>query len=323
MTSLRKYWNRFWFQAASPDNLGLCRIVLFGSMFLYYILTPRLFPSWGYLGDFAPWGSVSRAFWNPVWLMSVLHLAPASAQVMQATQIVWKVALLFSCVGLFTRLSTAISFAFGIYLFGVAASFGRIHHTEHVLIFSFLIMACSRCGDAWSIDELIRKKRSPAIQEPPEMSGEYTWPVRLIWVVIALIYFAAGISKVRHSGFEWIFSESMSNYLTSHAYHISVTDPLTSWGPAIARTVMIPRMLAAFGVIVELAMPLALFSRRARWVLVPCVAAMQFGIAVLLGPNFYQITICQLLWVPWDRVVAHLTNANESQHTLPVVYDEA
>ena len=55
MTSLRKHWNRFWFEAASPDNLGLCRIILFGTMFLYYVLTPRLFPSWGYREDFAPW----------------------------------------------------------------------------------------------------------------------------------------------------------------------------------------------------------------------------------------------------------------------------
>jgi Vitamin K-dependent gamma-carboxylase len=323
MTSLRQYWNHFWFEAAAPDNLGLCRIILFGSMFLYYLLTPRLFPSWGYLGNFAPWGSVSHAFWNPVWLMSVLHLPPASSQVLEVMQIAWRAALLFSCVGLFTRIATAISFGFGLYLFGVAASFGRIHHTEHVLIFSFLIMAIARCGDAWSVDALLRKARAPAVLESPVMSGEYTWPVRLIWVVIALIYFAAGISKVRHSGFEWINSDTMRDFLVSHAYHISVADPLTSWGPALARTVMIPRMLAACGMILELALPIALFSRRSRWVLVTSVAVMQFGVAVLLGPNFYQITICQLLWVPWDRVVAHLTRVIKARHRYSVVYDRA
>jgi hypothetical protein len=316
MTSLRQRWNHFWFQAASPDNLGLCRIVLFGTMFLYYMIMPRLFPSWGYLENFVPWGSVSRVFWSPVWLISVLHLPPASTEVLETVQIAWRASLLFSCVGLFTRVSTAISFGFGLYLFGVAASFGRIHHTEHILIFSFLIMACSRCGDAWSIDALIRKAKAPAIPETREMSGEYTWPVRLIWVVIALIYFAAGISKLRHSGFEWITSDSMSNYLISHAYHISVTDPLTSWGPALTRTVVIPKMLAAFGMILELALPIALFSRRARWVLAPSVALMQLGVAVLLGPNFYQITICQLLWVPWDHVVARVIHGGETRPKL-------
>jgi hypothetical protein len=320
MTSLRRQWNHFWFEAASPDNLGLCRIVLFGTMFLYYTLMPSLFPSWGYLEDFVPWGSVSRAFWNPVWLMAVLHLPAASTQVLGTMQIIWRAALLLSCIGLFTSISTAISFAFGLYFCGMEVSFGKIHHMDHVLIFSFLIMAFSRCGDAFSVDSWIRKPRAAAIQEPPAMSGEYTWPIRLIWVVIALIYFAAGVSKLRHSGFEWIDSDTMSHYLISHQYHISAADPLSSWGAALARRAMIPRLLAATSLILELAMPIALFSRRSRWVLVPGAAAMQFGIAVLMGPPFYQLILCQLLWVPWDRVLAQVAHRSEARHRYPVEY---
>src|SRR5579863_9517 len=228
MTSLRRLWNHFWFEDASPDNLGLCRIVLFGTMFLYYVFAPRIFPSRGYLADFVPWGSVSRVFWSPVWLISVLHLPPASTQVLGVMQTTWRIALLFGCIGLFTRVSTAICFVFGLYFFGLPASFGRIHHTEHVLIFSFLIMAFSRCGDAWSVDALIRKGRAGAVKEPPALSGEYTWPVRMIWVVMALMYFAAGVSKIRHSGFEWINSDTMATFLIAHAYHISMADQLTS-----------------------------------------------------------------------------------------------
>jgi hypothetical protein len=301
-----KRWNHFWFEAVSPDNLGLCRIILFGTMFLFYVLTPLFFPSWGFLQDFAPWGSVSRIFWNPdpVWLISFLHVPPASMQVLEAMQIVWRAALLLSCIGLFTGISTAVSFGLGIYLFGMEASFGEIHHFEHVLIFAFLMMAFSPCGDAWSIDVLIRRARVGAIEEPSAKSGEYTWPVRMIWVVIVSIYFAAGVSKVRHSGFEWIDSDNMRNLLMSGYYHISNADPLTSWGLVVSRSVTIPRLMAAGSMILELTLPLALFSQRCRWVLIPSVAAMQFGIAVLMGPNFYQIILCQLLWVPWDRVLA-------------------
>src|SRR5579864_2229064 len=105
---------------------------------------------------------------------------------------------------------------------------------EHVLVFSFLIMAFSRCGDAWSIDALIRKWRSNKTHSPVDpagMSGEYTWPVRMIWVVITLIYFAAGVSKVRHSGFEWVTGDTMRYILIWHSYHTANTDPLTHWGP--------------------------------------------------------------------------------------------
>lgn len=316
MTSLRNHWNHFWFEAASPDNLGLCRIILFGTMFLFYVLVPSLFPSWGLLENFAPWGTVSHVFWNPVWLISVLHISAPSAQLLDVIQIVWRASLLFSSIGLFTRVSTALSSALAIYLFGIAASFGRIHHMEHVVVFSFLIMAFSRCGDAWSIDALIRKwraNRSHRPVDPVEMSGEYTWPVRMIWVVITLIYFAAGIAKVRHSGFAWITSDTMSHILIWHSYHAASADPLTHWGLMLSRSAVASRMLAACGMGFELAMPLVLFSKRVRYVLIPCMVAMQMGIALMVGPNFYQMILCQLLWVPWDRVVVYVTGPGEGR----------
>jgi predicted DCC family thiol-disulfide oxidoreductase YuxK len=323
LTTLRKRWDRFWFEASSPDNLGLCRIILFGTMFLFYISTPRLFPSWGYHEDFTLWGPVSRVFWRPVWLMAVLHLPPVSAQVLEILQFVWRAALALSCIGLFTRISTGTSFILGLYLFGVPVSFGKIHHQEHVLIFSFFIMAFSRCSDAWSIDSLIRKARAGAIQQPAVLSAEYTWPVRMIWAVIALTYFAAGISKLRHSGFDWINSDNMSYFLTSSYYHIADAEPFTSWGLQIARSAMMSRMFAGIGVFLELSMIFTLFSRRSRWVLVPSVAAMQFGIAAMMGPNFYQMIICQLLWVPWDHVVARVTRPNNVRQKYTVLYDGA
>ena len=135
MRSLRSHWNHFWFEPALPDNLGLCRIILFRRD--VSVLRARalgLLPSWGFLENFVPWGSVSHAFWNSGLVDLGASLLPApSAQLLEAIQIVWRAALLFSCIGLFTGVATALSFALGVYLFGVAASFGRIHHMEHVL----------------------------------------------------------------------------------------------------------------------------------------------------------------------------------------------
>ena len=62
--------------------------------------------------------------------------------------------------GIATRASTAVSFVFGIYLMGLPNSFGRTHHLDQLLIWAFLVMAFSRCGDAWSVDALIRKARA-------------------------------------------------------------------------------------------------------------------------------------------------------------------
>lgn len=68
-------------------------------------------------------------------------------------------------------------------------------------------------------------------------------------------------------------------------------------------------MLAATTLAVEVGYPLALVSRKARWVLVPGTCGMLIGIRVLMGPSFPQLLICSLFWVPWDRLGARLRKA--------------
>ena len=305
MKSLGQRWNRFWFEPASADNLGLCRILLYGSMLAFYVLSPLLFKSWGWHQDFSLWGNVSRAFWNPVWLFQVLHLPQLSTGPLIVMQSAYRLALLLSCVGLLTRASTAASFILAAYLFGLPNNFGKIHHLDQLLLWVFMVMAFSRCGDAWSIDALIRKARAKAINAAtePVPSGEYTWPVHLIWVISAMVYVEAGASKLRHSGIQWITTPTMQNYLLQAYYHVSDSEPLSSWGLFFARSDWLSRVLAGTSLLFELGIIIALFSRRSRWILVPGVVLMQTGIAFLMGPNFYQMIMCQALWVPWDRVV--------------------
>ncbi len=323
--SIGQRWNRFWFEPVSADNLGLCRIILYGSIFLFYLLSPVLFKSWGWHADFTPWGKVSSVFWTPVWLFRTLHLPQLSTTSLIAVQTVWWLALAMSCVGLLTRFSTSISFIFGAYLFGLPNNFGRIHHLDHLLLWAFLVMAFSRCGDAWSVDVLIRKARARTAAAEKELapSGEYTWPVHLIWVISAMVYFEAGVSKLRHSGINWITSETMGNFLLRGYYHVSDSEPLTSWGLFIARYHWLSSTVAACSLLLEVGFVIALFSRRARWVLVPGIVAMQMGIALFMGPNFYQMMMCQALWVPWDRVVGSIAARYAGRGTYALVFDGA
>ena len=143
-------------------------------------------------------------------------------------------------------------------------------------------------------------------QKDPLPSGEYTWPVHLIWVISAVIYLEAGLSKLRHSGISWVTTNIMRSYLMRAYYHVSDSEPLAPWGLWIAQSRHLSSLFAAGAVMLEVGFVIALFSRRSRWVLVPGVVAMQTGIAVLMGPNFYQMIMCQAMWVPWDRVVSWL-----------------
>jgi predicted DCC family thiol-disulfide oxidoreductase YuxK len=324
MRSLGRHWNHFWFEPASPDNLGLCRIFLYGTMFLFYVFSPLLFKSWGWHENFTLWGKVSPAFWTPVWLFSVLHLPQLSTGPLIAIQSLWWVALALSCVGLFTRVSTATSFIFGGYLFGLPNNFGKIHHLDQLLFWVFLVMAFSRCGDAWSIDALIRKARansSAALDPAP--SAEYTWPVHLIWVISAVVYAEAGLSKLRHSGFAWITTATMQNYLLQAYYHVSDSEPLTSWGLFFGGHHWLASALAGVSLVFEIGILFALFSPKSRWILVPGVVGMQTGIALFMGPNFYQMIMCQALWIPWDRVVDKLASRFGGPKKYALAFDGA
>jgi predicted DCC family thiol-disulfide oxidoreductase YuxK len=321
MKWIAQHWNNFWFSPASADNLGLCRVIFYGSMLLFYLLTPLLFPTWGWHENFSDWGKVSLVFWQPIWLFAQFHIPRFSIELLTAIELTWRISLALSCIGLFTRLSTAVSFILGIYLFGLPNSFGKTHHLDILMVFCFLILAFSRCGDAWSVDCLIRKAGHGSLARSRTLSGEYTWPVRAIWVVTSLVLFAAGFSKLRHSGLQWITGDTMAIFLIQANYHVTDAEPLTSWGLNLAQYTRLSHLLAAAAVMLEITFPIALFSRRARWFIVPSGALMQLGIAALLGPNFYQMMLCYSLWVPWDRVAARLKKQHGNQNKYVLLFD--
>lgn len=284
-------WNRFWFAPSLPTNLAWCRILFFGAMFLFYLPT-----------DYTAWADVSPVFWEPIWLFARFHLPMAPKGVLTVMQITWRVALVFSCVGLFTRGMTVVAFILGLYILGLPNNFGTEYHYDTLVVMAFGIMAVSQSGDAWSLDRLRMRRAEDDQLTRSSASGEYTWPIRLIQFVMAMTFFAAGIAKFRHSGWAWATSNTMSIMLVQNQYHIANADPLTTLGLTIASHPWLCFLFAGGAMTLETIYPLALVSVGARVVIVPAVFLMQVGIRALMGPTFNQYLICNLFWVPWDRV---------------------
>jgi hypothetical protein len=193
----------------------------------------------------------------------------------------------------------AVAFVLGTYLMGLPHNFGQTQHFDTLVVFASAALALSRAADACAVDALLARHRSPA---PRPDAGEYTWPIRFVWVAMSVIFCAAGISKLRHSGLEWIFSDNMAMLLRRQQYHISDGEPLTSWGIMVARHAWLARGTALASVSIETLFPLALFFRPARYVLVPAGFAMLIGIRMLMGPTFEQFMMCDVFWVPWASV---------------------
>jgi hypothetical protein len=296
-----KKWLHFWFEPASPANLGISRVLFFSGLLLFYSQE-----------DFSAWGSVSSAFWMPLPLFSALHLTPASPAVLGVMQALWRVALVLSAAGVFTRASMTVSAALGFYLLGLPHNFGHTFHFDAALVIACIVLACSRAGDAWSVDRLVG--RTSGGSEP---GGEYTWPTRMIWVATALVFLAAGIAKLRYGGIGWVASDNMRILLLRAAYHVSDADPITTAGLWIAAHHVLSRGLAALALAIEVGFVASLFSRRARIVFVPGAFLMLIGIRALMGPTFGGFLLVNVFWVPWDAIAQRVVEWRARQVSLP------
>ncbi len=292
----------FWFEPTTPMTLGICRLVIFSVFLARYLVMPL---------NVSGYQAMSHSFWMPLPLLSAIQVPLLPGEWLRTLEWVWLAALGLSGIGLLTRLSTTLAFLLGTYLLWLPHNFGKLHHMDAIMVLVMGIMALSHCGDGWSVDRLIERARR-RISPPstfPGLSGEYRWPIRAVWLAMALVFFAAGVSKLRNSGLEWAFSDNLALMLIkANALAYTGVAPPLPWGLYLGQQAWLCQLLAAATLIGELAYPLALLSRRARWILVPGIFLIQIGIFLLFVPAFVELIACHVFWVPWDRVQPWLTD---------------
>jgi glycosyltransferase involved in cell wall biosynthesis len=281
--------HRFWFRPAPPDDLAVARLVFFGGLALFYAGQ-----------HFAVWSDVTPALWQPIWLLDRLNIPVFSAPIVFTLEIIWKLSLATSAIGLMTPVSIATAAVLGTYLLGLPHNFGQTYHFDAVLVLAFWILAFSRAGDAWSVDAVIRGARGGV---RPKWSGEYRWPVQLVLVALSFVFFAAGFAKITRTGLEWITSDHLGLLLNRVQYHISDADPLVDWGVAIANLPAAASLIAFTTIFVETTYPIALFSRRLRLPIVLAGIGLIVGIRSLMGPTFEHFLLINVFWVPWSRAI--------------------
>jgi len=283
-----KIWASIWFRASCADGMGLLRLLFY----LFFFMVVHV-PS-------SSWSEVDRVFWMPLPLFDVFSLPVFSSDILELLQTVFFISLILSCIGLATRFSTITAFILGLYLLGLPYNFfGKTDHDSAINVLFMGIFAFSRCGDAWSVDQLIKKYRSSTVSNRAD-NGEYTWPVQLMRVTHSMVFFAAGYSKLHASGLEWIFSNTLANNFILHHY---IDDGIIlDWGLYIAQIQWLCWLIAAGTIIIETGYPLALFGRSLRIILVPSLLFMQIGIWLLLDMFFVGIMICFMVWLPWHHI---------------------
>lgn len=320
LAALGDAWESFWFAPASPLGLGVCRLLLFGYLALWIAPGARV----------AGWAAVDDAFWLPTHLFAVAGIGIAPRAVLHALDLAWSVALLLACAGLATRVATGASFVLGVYVLGLPQCFGKIDHWSGFLVLVMAILACARCGDACSLDRLraIRAahragRRAPAVAP----SGEYRWPLQLVRLTMVLVFFAAGVAKLRFSGLAWLDPRNMAVILVQP--HYALDRELPALGLAVAATPWLATTLAAIVLAAEVASPLALLGGPLAAAIVGALLVMQLGNAVLLGVHAsVPYLAAYAFWLPWERLVrrgsieAHVRVVGEERRSVEVAAAE-
>ena len=194
-------WRAFWFQPEPPQALEVCRILLYAG--LLAIFADRDFTICSVLGEI---------YWRPT---SFAHLlfphGPPPAAIVSWMQLIWKLSLFTSCLGLASRISTTVACFLGLILLELPNNFGKLDHQMAAAGVSLIVMAFSACGRTLSLDSVIARRRGKPF---PSLSPDETgWPIRTMRVVISMVFFCAACNKLRASGLAWVFSETMQMYL--------------------------------------------------------------------------------------------------------------
>jgi len=292
-TVIKKIYDYF-FEPAVALDLGVSRFLFFGIIFLLYLREP-----------FSLWGKTPEVYYqlepNPIF--DYMNIPVFSPEIMGILGFVWLTSLLFSSIGFLTRLSTALAFITGAYLVGITKSFGHPPHTMFLATIIIGVLAVSYCGDAFSVDNLIRRKGWLRPVESRIAEGEYRWPIRLIWILIALAFCAAGVSKIRNSGVEWITSGYIASLFVYHGFTGNRSFPVFSWLPLwIANKPFLNFTLAAVTVIIEAGAPLVLFHPYLRIILLPMLFMMIVFFWVSMGIPFPDMLATFVFWIPWNNL---------------------
>lgn len=296
MKALATRWNEFLFEPRSARDLGICRFLFFSLVFIMVL------PA-----DYSVWPSLSPIWRTPLQMFHLVPLPLFSSEVVAVMQVVWKVSLVMAAVGLLARFSVVTATVLGFYLLLLDQSVAKIHQHTAILGLTMIVLSTSRCCDAFTLDRILWKGRA-ATREP--RAGEaYGWPGKMVLVFLSTGYFLAGYSKIATSGLAWIFSDNFKNILIESRYGFSSSPPVTDWGGYVAGMGPLCICLAAATIIGEMLYPLALFSRRLRWVLVPSALLAHMLILLLVGPRFFTFMIVSLFWVRWDAVEDRLRRA--------------
>lgn len=263
-------WNRFWFSSADPATLGLMRI-LAGAMLLYthLVWTLRLeqfFGPNGWLSD-----EFVTSFQNSPFAWSHLH-GMDSIAVLWLVHVAALLIVLLFMIGLFSRLTSVLAFLITVaYAHRVPGALFGLDQINGMLA---LYLMVGPSGDAYSLDAIIRRRRSQPGATTGGPSVMANIAVRLIQIHLCIIYLFAGCGKLL--GGSWWEGTALWGALASYEYQSLDMTWLAAWPLLI-------NLLTHISLAWEVSFAALVWPRFSRPIVLLLAIPLHLGIAAVMG----------------------------------------
>lgn len=287
--------NRYvnWWLYSFPPLHGALRFFIYGTLLLSALFQSNKSPIRGFQYYEATDPRLFRSY-GLVKLLHIPHIAPEYLRIIIAIVII---AWFCAAIGLFTRLSMIVTAIGVFFLHGMFLGSNAFNHNWFLPMYAFITLCFARSNDAWSVDYHLSKinRRTRKNHQNPTIAD--TGFARQLFLVCAVgFYFAAGLSKLHTAGLAWGNGHLIQYFAESHN-----VQPL---GSLLANNLWLSRISAIIALCLELGSIAALFSRKARFVLVLGWLSLHVGIKYSLGPRYIQNIICLALLVDWQATAA-------------------
>lgn len=305
--AVRRRIKRFLFASTAPLNLAVLRIAVFG-MLLYLLRTELIL-------TYAAWPRDMYQF--PVVAEWFYRFLPVSVEVASPLLTVAIVTTIMAIFGLFTRVTTVVSVLLGIYLIGIPQLSGKVNHLHHIMMIG-AVLACSRCGDALSIDAVIRAFRGAdrGVVAPPHRGVRYGLPIRVAMMVLATVYFFPGFWKVATNGPQWVFSNNLENHMLQKWFELETYTPPIP----LHKAPFSGPGGALFAVVFEFGLPFALLWKRTRVIWAAMGLAFHNLTNLLMNISFITLQVMYVMFVDWQRLLRWIGKRMFGER-LRVLYD--
>lgn len=142
-----------------------------------------------------------------------------------------------------------------------------------------------------------------------------TTPLLYSQLLLAVIYFGAGLAKVIRGGPGWVAPDNLSRIILVRNELNAMPVDVGYW---VIQYPGLVSLLAVGTIVLELGLLVALLARWPVWPVVVGIVGMHLAILPTMGMFFFDPLVLFALFVPWDRVLGGLARRD----VLDVVFDE-